>query len=106
MNTVFFNAQESAIKITMADGYYAVVDAAGISYAENDVADAMLDLGAEADDCFVCSSDVDFCEEEGFEPGEARDIIHKAIADLKKTLETNKEFAEENDADLKTTLVA
>jgi len=87
MNTVFFNVQESAIKITMDDGYYAVVDAAGISYSENDVADALIDLGANADDRFVCSSDVDFCEEEGFEPGEAGEIIRKAIADLKKTLD-------------------
>ena len=86
MQTVFFNATEGAIKITMTDGASATVDAAGICYAENDVGDALIDLGANTEDCFLCSSDVDFCEEEGFEAGEARQIIERAIEDLMKTL--------------------
>lgn len=86
MQTVFFNVDEGAIKITMSDGGSATVDAAGISYAENDVGDALVDLGANIEDCFLCSSDVDFCEEQGFEEGEARQVIERAIEDLMKTL--------------------
>ena len=87
MQTVFFTVQEGAIRFTMSDGGSATVDAAGISYAENDVSDAMIDLGVNTTDTFICSSDVDFCEEEGFEPGEARVIIERAIEDVHKTLE-------------------
>ena len=89
MQTVFFTVQEGAIRFEMSHGGSATIDAAGICYAENDVGDALIDQGADVDDCFICSSDVDYCEEEGFEPGEARVIIERAIEDLRKTLDTH-----------------
>ena len=84
---IVFNANDGEIKITMPDGSYAKVPAAGILFAENDITDALIDLGATLEHSFSTSSGVDFCEEEGFEPGEARVIIERAIEDVHKTLE-------------------
>ena len=88
MNTVIFGAEEGQITISLSDGGYAKVDAAGILFAENDVTDALIDLGAQLTDAFYQSSSIEFGEEEGFEAGEARDITSKAVADFHKTLRT------------------
>lgn len=88
MNTVIFGASEGQIWINVSDGGYAQVDAAGILFAENDVTDALIDLGVQLTDSFYQSSSIDYCEEEGFEAGEARDITSKAVADFHKTLRT------------------
>ena len=87
MNTVVFGANEGQITISLSDGGYAKVDAAGILFAENDVTDALIELGVNPSDQFYNSSSIDFDDEEGFESGEARAIVDQAIADLKKTLQ-------------------
>jgi hypothetical protein len=86
MKTVIFGASEGQIYINMDDGGYSQVDAAGILFAENDVTDSLIDLGANPTDNFYNSSSIDFCEEEGFEAGEAAEIVEKAIDYLQKTL--------------------
>lgn len=86
MKTIIFGANEGQIWINVDDGGYAKVDAAGILFAENDVTDALVDLGVNHSDVFYNSSSIDFCDEEGFEAGEAIEIVNKAIADLIETL--------------------
>lgn len=86
MSTVIFGANEGQIWINIDDGGYSHIDAAGILFAENDVTDSLIDLGANPTDNFYNSSSIDFCEEEGFEAGEAAEIIQKAIDYLQKTL--------------------
>lgn len=83
---VIFGAEAGEIWINVNDGGYAKVDAAGILFAENDVTDALIDLGVNPSDDFYNASSIDYCDEEGFEAGEASEIIQKAIADLQKTL--------------------
>lgn len=87
MNTVIFGADEGQITISLSDGSYAKVDAAGILFAENDVTDALIDLGVNPSADFYNSSSIDFGDEEGFEAGEAGAIVSQAIADLQKTLQ-------------------
>jgi hypothetical protein len=88
MNTVIFGAEEGVITVHNDNGGYAKVDAAGILFAENDVTDALIDLGVNPGDDFYNSSSIDYCDEEGFEPGEARAIVDQALFDLKLTLRT------------------
>lgn len=83
---VIFGAEAGEIWINVNDGGYAKVDAAGILFAENDVTDALIDLGVNPSDDFYNASSIDYCDEEGFEAGEASEIIQKAIADFQKTL--------------------
>lgn len=86
MNTVIFDVTESGeIWINVNNGGYAKVDAAGILLAENDVIDALVDLGVNPGDNFYNASD--FCDEEDFEAVEARAIVDQAIADFKNTLQ-------------------
>jgi hypothetical protein len=87
MNTVIFSAEAGEILINVGDGGYAKVDAAGILFAENDVTDALIDLGVNPGDDFYNSSSIDFGDEEGFEPGEARAIVDQALFDFKNTLQ-------------------
>lgn len=87
MNTVIFSAEEGQILINVADGGYSKIDAAGILFAENDVTDALIDLGVNPGDDFYNSSSIDFGDEEGFEPGEARAIVDQALFDFKNTLQ-------------------
>lgn len=87
MNTVIFGADEGQITISLGDGSYSKVDAAGILFAENDVTDALIDLGVNPSDDFYNSSSIDFGDEEGFEPGEAQAIVDQALFDLKLTLQ-------------------
>ena len=87
MNTVIFGAEAGEIWINVNNGGYAKVDAAGILFAENDVTDALIDLGVNPSDDFYNSSTIDFGDEEGFEPGEAQAIVDQALFDLKLTLQ-------------------
>ena len=86
MNIVLFDANDGAIRISLENGGFAQVDAAGILFAENDVTDALIDLGVKPTDQFFNAESVEFCEEQGFEFNEAGDIIAKAVSDLKNTL--------------------
>lgn len=87
VNTVIFGAEAGEILINVDDGGYAKVDAAGILFAENDVTDALIDLGVNPSDNFYNASSIDYCDEEGFEAGEAGAIVSQAITYLQKTLQ-------------------
>ncbi len=86
-NTVIFGTEDGKICINVGDGGYSQIEAAGILFAENDVTDALIDLGVNPSDEFYNSSSIDFCDEEGFEPGEAGAIVSQAIFALKNTLQ-------------------
>lgn len=85
-NTVIFGAEEGKICINVDNGGYASVDAAGILFPENDVTDALIDLGVNPSDNFYNSSSIDYCHEEGFEQGEAGETVSLAVKQLTATL--------------------
>ena len=85
-NTVIFSTEDGKICVNVDNGGYASVDAAGILFPENDVTDALIDLGVNPSDDFYNSSSIDYGHEEGFELGEAGEIVLLAIKQLKETL--------------------
>lgn len=79
--SLFFAAEDGELQITAETGGYAKIDAAGVDreYIANEVAQAIKHVGGGADSSFLKSSSIDFCDEEGFEIGEAEAIIDAAI---------------------------
>ena len=76
-NTVFFNATNATVKVTVNDAVIGYADdAAGL-------VEMFLRANVTSKDSFLHSSDVDFASEEGFATdGCAHDMINAALAQL------------------------
>lgn len=81
MNTVVFGAEDGAITVHNSNGGFARVDAAGMGFDDigMELAEAVLFTGATVRDDFFNSSSIEFCDEEGFEDGEAIGFVTSAI---------------------------
>ena len=70
---VFFGAADGEVTVTIDQ------QPVGSASTAEDLARILMTEGVStADDCY-CSSSVDFCEEEGFEPGAADAMIDRAF---------------------------
>lgn len=70
---VFFSANEGSIELH--------IEQALIGTAKNaeDLSKLLIANGVSFQDDLSASSSIDFCDEEGFEPGEAGEIIEAAL---------------------------
>lgn len=90
LNTIIFGADDGAITVHNSNGGFARVYAAGLRFDEigMELAEAVLFTGATARDDFFNSSSIDYCDEEGFEDGEAIEFVTSAMEFLSNKLET------------------